>query len=145
MSKTSHGQRFFIRLFFTAAILFLSLQIISGYRDTMGYRYARLTGNEAGDWTYGSQVVTFFLQEYALMPYLRVLVNSEVKGVFNNRYVTVAVHEGDSIELDGTFYNRPVSVEVLDVSERVVNPRKGAVLRLHGNMLSLGKVKINGR
>lgn len=126
-----------MRVFFTAVILFFSLQIFSGYRDMPAE-------NSETHWVSGSQVVTFFLRDYSLMPYVRVLVNGEVKGAFDRKYVTVAVREGDSIAIDGTFYARPVSIEVLDASSAVKNPRVGSVYRLNGSMISLGEVKISG-
>ncbi|MCL6609903.1 MAG: hypothetical protein K6T66_00025 [Peptococcaceae bacterium] len=99
-------------------------------------------GGQAG-WTPGSPVVTFYLKDYSLMPYLRVVVNGEVAGSFKNRYVTVPVQDGDVIALDGTFYNRPVAVEVLGVSAGVAFPAEGGVITLDGNLVTLGRVRVN--
>lgn len=144
MSRNEYAGRLLLRVLFSAVILFFSLQIFSGYRDMPAENSGRLSGRGETDWVSGSQVVTFFLADYSLLPYVRVLVNGEVKGSFEKRYVTVAVREGDSIAIDGTFYARQVSIEVLDVSSGVKSPRKGSVYRLNGSVISLGEVKISG-
>jgi len=97
------------------------------------------------DWTADRQLVTFYLHDYSLLPYVRVVVNGEVKGAFSSRYVTVAVQEGDSLALDGTFYNRPVKVEVLDVSGGVKSPRRGDLIQINGGLVKLGQVAVGSR
>lgn len=142
LSGNINSERLLARVLFSAVMLFVSLQFFSSYPDTLSEDSRRLAGSGETDWASGSQVVTFYLVDYSLMPYIRVLVNGEVKGAFDKRYVTVAVREGDSIAIDGVFYARPVSIEVLDVSSGVKNPRKGSVYRINGNIISLGEVKI---
>ncbi len=137
------AEKLLSRMLFAAAALFLSLQLASGYRDQAAVDGRSPFGNGAG-WAEGGQAVTFYLRDYSLLPYVRVVVNNEVRGNFKNRYVTVAVHDGDSLVIDGTFYNRPVSIEVLDVSGAVRFPRKGDVINLNGNLVSLGRVETEG-
>lgn len=144
MLKRCYSKRLFLRVFFTLAILFLSLHLITGYQDTIGTGEPQITVPTVTEWTAGSTVITFCLQDFALMPHLRVMVNNQITGSFNNRYFTVAVQEGDSISLDGTFYNMPVNVEVFDASSGVIHPKTGSVLRVYGNVVSLGTVEING-
>ena len=134
------AEKLLIRLLFTAVVLFLSVHIMADSggteRETIG-----TPAMIAGEWTCGSQVVTFFLRDYSLMPHLKVLVNGEERGKFQNRYVTVAVTEGDFISIDSTFYSRPASIEVLDVSQGLKNPGKGEVFRLKGNVAAVGIVR----
>jgi hypothetical protein len=125
-----------MRVFFSSVILFLSLHLMSNYKNSAwgDHRNAAVT---VKDWDCDSHIVTFFLRDYSLMPHVKVLVNGEVRGVFNNRYVTVAVREGDRIDIDGTFYERPINIEVLDVSRGINNPPKGSVFTLKGTVVSL--------
>ncbi|MHB8158656.1 MAG: hypothetical protein ACYDEQ_14935 [Desulfocucumaceae bacterium] len=83
--------------------------------------------------------MTLYLSDYSLLPHLRVLVNGEVKVTFNSRYLALAVNSGDVIAVDGTFYKRPVKVEVYNVSKNIKSPRCGDRLQLNGNVASLGK------
>jgi hypothetical protein len=89
------------------------------------------------------QVITLQLKNYSLLPMARVLVNDEPQGQFNNRYVTVLVSPGDTIKIDGTRYNRAIDIEVLDVSQEVVFPAAGSKFRVEGNVVSMGKVRLN--
>lgn len=142
MPGGGYAERVLVRLLFSAAVLFLSLRLVSSWGEpapAAGWQPA-----SGSDWSGDSRVVTFYLREYQLMPYARVVVNGEVRGGFTGRYLTVAVHDGDSLALDGTFYNRPISVEVLDVSSGVKVPRKGEVITLKGNVVPLGRVEPAG-
>ncbi|KUK81119.1 MAG: putative membrane protein [Pelotomaculum thermopropionicum] len=87
--------------------------------------------------------VTFQLKNYSLLPMARVLVNNEPRGIFDNRYVTVLVGEGDMIKIDGTRYDRAIDIEVLDVSKGVVLPAAGSEFRVEGNVVAVGKVCLN--
>jgi hypothetical protein len=92
-----------------------------------------------------SPVVTLQLKNYSTLPLARVLVNGESRGEFRDRYVTVFVREGDVLEVDGTRYNRPLDIEVLDVSREVVLPPAGTRIRVEGNISSLGQVRLSDR
>lgn len=144
MSNRPYTENIILRVFFSLVILFFALNIISVYMDIPAEISGPPPGSAVSDWTPGQPVLTLFLQEYSLMPYVRVLVNGEVKGSFRSRYVTLAVQDGDSVSLDGAFYDLPVNIEVLDVSGGIIRPMKGSVLTLRGNVTHLGKVKISG-
>jgi hypothetical protein len=90
-------------------------------------------------------VITFQLKNYSTLPLARVLVNGESRGEFRDRYVTVFVREGDMIEVDGSRYNRPLDIEVLDVSREVLVPSAGDHLRVEGGITCLGRVHLGNR
>lgn len=133
------------RVLFSVFVIFLSLHLLTDFRGAGGHAGGSPAAPHQGEWNFSSPVVMFYLKDYSLMPHLKVLVNGEVKGVFNNRYVAVEVGPGDAISLDGTYYNRPVYIEVLDVSKEVANPKTGAVHKVNGNIISLGKVSLRGK
>jgi len=97
----------------------------------------------AGD--LNNPVITLRLNRYSALPLARVLVNGESGGQFTDRYVTVFVREGDLLEIDGTRYNRPFEVEVLDVSRGVVLPEPGATIKVQGTVSAIGRVRLSER
>ncbi|MFZ5650071.1 MAG: hypothetical protein ACOY4I_04345 [Bacillota bacterium] len=145
MQRAGFSETIIIRVLFSVFVIFLSLHLLTDFRDASGQAGRSPDAPHPGEWSFESPVVTFYLKDYSLLPHLKVIVNGEVKGVFNNRYVTVEVHPGDVISLDGTYYNRQVSIEVLDTSKEVTSPRAGSVYRLNGNILSLGRVSAKGK
>ncbi len=88
-------------------------------------------------------VVTLQLKNFSSLPHAKVLVNGEAKGEFKNRYVTVFVQEGDVLEVDSTRYNRPLDIEVLDVSKGVLLPVAGTRIRVDGCIGTLGQVRLH--
>lgn len=90
-------------------------------------------------------VVTLQLKNFSSLPLAKVLINGEPRGEFRDRYVTVFVREGDVLEIDGTRYNRPLDIEVLDVSREVIMPVAGARITVEGSVSPLGKVRLSGR
>lgn len=92
-----------------------------------------------------SPVVTLQLKNYSSLPLAKVLVNGKSRGEFRDRYVTVFVREGDVLEVDGTRYNRPLDIEVLDVSKEVILPATGTRVRVEGNISALGQVSLSDR
>lgn len=92
-----------------------------------------------------SPVVTLQLKNFSSLPLAKVLVNGEPRGEFRDRYVTVFVREGDLLEVDGTRYNRPLDIEVLDVSKEVIQPAAGTRIRVKGTIGVIGKVHLSDR
>lgn len=144
MSGKGSFESLTVRIIFSLVIIFLSLQLFGGFRDYYSTPGATATAEQTYYFSGDEQVVTLYLQKYSLLPRLKVLVNGESRGSFNSRYVTVAVRSGDVITLDGTFYKRPVDIEILDSSKAVRSPSKGKILHLNGTIISLGKVVTSG-
>lgn len=92
-----------------------------------------------------SPVITLQLKNFSSLPLAKVLVNGEPRGEFRDRYVTVFVREGDLLEVDGTRYNRPLDIEVLDVSKEVIQPAAGTRIRVKGTIGVIGKVHLSDR
>ncbi len=92
---------------------------------------------------FSKPVVTFKLKGFSSLPLARVLVNGESAGVFSERYVTVFVGEGDTLEIDGTRYNRPFEIEVLDVGRGVAGPQPGLSVKVNGGVCAVGVVRMS--
>ncbi|HOV78634.1 MAG TPA: hypothetical protein PK728_00885 [Bacillota bacterium] len=90
-------------------------------------------------------VVTLQLKDFSSLPLARVLVNGEARGTFKDRYVTLHVKEGDLLEIDGTRYELPFEVEVLDISKELDYPPAGTEIRVGSGINSIGKVSLRGR
>lgn len=92
---------------------------------------------------FSKPVVTFKLKGFSALPLARVLVNGESAGVFSERYVTVFVGEGDTLEIDGTRYDRPFEIEVLDVGRGVLSPQPGSSITVDGGVSVIGVVRVS--
>lgn len=88
-------------------------------------------------------LVTFQMLDYTTLPMAAVLVNGEIKGSFEQRYVTVPVAHGDVLEIDTHYYRHPVSFKVVETFGDVTWPAKGRVFTVEGTTKKLGTVKIN--
>lgn len=99
--------------------------------------------NVAGDPL--NPIIILRINKYSALPLARLLVNGEAAGQFSDRYVTVYVRDGDLLEIDGTRYNRPFEVEVLDVSGGVISPAPGAAIKVQGTVSAIGKVRLSER
>lgn len=90
----------------------------------------------------GEPVMTLLLKEYSSLPKMYLLVNGEPAGGFDDRYLTFQVQDGDLLELDASFYNHQVEVEVVTASENIIFPKKKEIVVING-IHTLGKVKID--
>ncbi|CCO09008.1 hypothetical protein [Desulforamulus hydrothermalis] len=90
-------------------------------------------------------VLILQLINFSTLPKAKVLVNGQVKGDFSHPYVTVAVCQGDCVEVDTTFYDHLVTIKVLDSTRQVMSPAKGAEFTGRKTVIALGHVKLAGR
>lgn len=86
--------------------------------------------------------VTLHLVNYHGLPEMNILVNGKSIGNFYNRQVTIQVQQGDIIELDTSNYQNSVDVKVINTSEGVAFPEKGAIFSINKGVLSLGSVQL---
>jgi hypothetical protein len=141
--------RFLIALVFSVAVLALASQAWlagSQIKEAAWPAFSREPAQPEGISIAGdprNPVITLKLNKYSALPLARLLVNGETAGRFNDRYITVFVREGDLLEIDGTRYDRPFEVEVLNVSRGVVSPVPGATVKVQGTVSAVGKVSLS--
>ena len=140
MSGTKMAEATISSLLLTFAVIFLSIHVMSNYSFSENPYEPVNTAGTTSDISADTRVITLYLKDYSLLPHMRVLVNGDVRGEFKNRYVTVTVNSGDMISIDGTYYNLPVTVEVLNSSKSVTSPRPGDIFHVKGDIAALGKV-----
>lgn len=138
-----------IRIVIAAALLVLAAQVFlaggqygQGVEPAISHNYMAPQQVAAGR-DLNKPVVTFKLKGFISLPQARLLVNGEEAGVFNDRYVTVSVAEGDTLQIDGTRYDRPFEIEVLDVSRQVVEPQPGFSFKVNGSLGHIGVVRLS--
>ena len=85
-------------------------------------------------------MVTFQLLDYSSLPRAEVLVNGQKVAAFAERFVTVPVADGDVLEIDAKFYQRPVSFKVLDTYGGVKWPQVDDTFKIDGTIKKLGTV-----
>jgi hypothetical protein len=141
MSRKSSFETAAVRLLLSLGIIFLSLHLLGVPGENAGGLPETARATEYNrEFSPDDPVVILYLRDYSLLPHLKVLVNSEVRGTFQSRYVTVPVHSGDTLAIDGTFYSQPLSIEVLSTSKAITSPRSGEIVHLNGNVAHLGRV-----
>lgn len=86
--------------------------------------------------------ITLYLENYSALPHLVVLVNGNKMDVFDDRYVTIPVQDGDRVEIDSTFYSNEVLVKVLNTTADVIIPMIDKQLALKNNIVPVCTVKL---
>lgn len=80
------------------------------------------------------------LVNFSTLPKAQVLINGSVKANFSHPFVILPVLAGDLVEVDVTYYDHPVVIKVLDTSEGIARPVKGAEISGKKTVLVIGKV-----
>ncbi|MDD4335021.1 MAG: hypothetical protein PHY77_05365 [Desulfotomaculaceae bacterium] len=137
-----------VRIVVAAALLVLAAQVFlagpygQNVEPVISHDYMAPQQTAAGR-DLNKPVVTFKLKEFISLPQARLLVNGEAAGVFSDRYVTVSVAEGDTLQVDGTRYERPFEIEVLNVSREVTEPQPGFSIKVNGSLGHIGVVRLS--
>lgn len=84
--------------------------------------------------------ITLALVNYSSLQKAKVLVNGKSVGTFLNKYVLVNVKEGDILEIDGTFYNHPIKVEVYETEPAVKGLKEGQKFTVKKEILTLTEI-----
>lgn len=112
----------------------------------------RLEGEPYQEWSQGSArvmeaeslifaYVTIELEDYSSLAKANLLINGKQVTDFRNKKVIVKVYPGDVIELDGSFYRRPVDFKVVRTSPNILEPALNHKVQTCANVVLLGKVK----
>jgi len=88
--------------------------------------------------------ITFKLRDFAAAPKVDLKVNGRAVAKFKNGEVTVAVDDGDLIELDGGFYTHQLVFAVKATSGPVSYPKIGQEFVVQHGVTAVGRVKIEG-
>lgn len=95
-------------------------------------------GEAAGD---REITATFELLDVTSLSNAKIMVNGSVTDDFRNRYATVKVAPGDALEIDGTFYEQPFRVKLVDIYPEVYSPLKGVTHTIKQERHLIGKVE----
>lgn len=85
--------------------------------------------------------ITLALVDYSSLQKAKVLVNGEVKGNFLNKYVSVNLHQGDLLEVDGKFYTHSFKVKLIEVSPALAGLKQGQQFTVKAEELTLGEIQ----
>lgn len=140
MPVKSNFESIAVRLLLSLGIIFLSLHLLGGAGQNTADPETAPASAAKVEFNADDPVITLYLKDYSLLPYLKVLVNRELRGTFQSRYVTIPVQNGDSIAVDGTYYREPLSIEILTTSRAITKPHSGEIIHLNGNVAELGQV-----
>lgn len=85
-------------------------------------------------------VLTIVVEEYSALPKSVILVNGKERAHFEDRQVRIEVMAGDTIEIDSTSYDFPISYRITSVSENLSFPEKDEVYTANHSIVMIGKV-----
>lgn len=85
--------------------------------------------------------VTLALKEVAALPYCRVLVNGETAACFQEKEVQLLLSAGDHVEVDATYYNFPVQIEVQEGAENLLYPRVKQCFEVQKGIVWIGEIQ----
>ncbi len=87
------------------------------------------------------ETIILQLVNFSTLPKAKILINGQYQGDFTHPYVTLAVSEEDTIEVDCTFYEHPVVVKIVDSSKAILKPAKGMDFTGQKTIITIGKVE----
>ena len=87
--------------------------------------------------------VTLQLENYSSLAKAKVMVNGHEAGDFTEKQVSVMVHPGDLLEVDGSFYQQAIRVKVLDTSSIIKLPEEGKEFLIRSGITELGRVEFS--
>lgn len=75
-------------------------------------------------------VVIFSLVDYTSLAQAAIYVNGKKRADFAEKYAAIAVYPGDLVELDASFYEKPVFIQVMQNDRKVIKLKEGTIIRL---------------
>lgn len=87
-------------------------------------------------------VMTFELLDVSSLSKAKILVNGSPEADFSEKYATVKITPGDLVVLDGTFYERPFRIKLLDIYPDVVRPVKGVIYTVKQEQHRVGRLEV---
>lgn len=138
-------EKVLVRLVIAGAVMLVLAQAVvvksptAGLLDMNGHKeYVPVTANVKDP--ENTIVMTFELLDASSLSKAKILVDGTPAGDFSERYATVRVAPGDLVEIDGTFYERPFRVKLLDIYPGVAKPVKGAIYKIKLDKRRVGRV-----
>ncbi|NPV26297.1 MAG: hypothetical protein HPY81_02325 [Firmicutes bacterium] len=89
--------------------------------------------------------LTVSLLNYSSLQKAVLLRNGEPIGDFRDKHLTVRVHAGDVLEVDGSYYNYPLALEITAASENIVSPKVKQRIEVKHNVVKLGVVQLKDK
>jgi len=86
--------------------------------------------------------VTIQIENFSSLEKAVLLINGKKVTDFRQKQVTVKVSPGDVLAIDGSFYIHELIFKVAAVSENVAQPEIGQVIRVKGDVVTIGEVKL---
>lgn len=154
-STAAKGEKLLLKvvvLGFVALVIAQSLLTNDSMRFYLSWA-ERLEGEPFGEWVSSSARVmdsqselfanlTVELQDFSSLAKAGLLINGEKAADFRLKQVTVKVFPGDTIEIDGSFYSRPLTFKVVQASSHLSQPCLHQLVQTDSNRVFLGKVKL---
>ncbi len=86
--------------------------------------------------------ITLELTNYSSLEKALVLVNGQVAGDFREKRITIPVQAGDTVEVDGSYYQYPLSILVQQVSDNIASPKAKQVIKVERSRARIGQITL---
>lgn len=129
---------FVILLGVQAALLNPGMRASVSIKDTME---GAPLGSEESLYTEGMLELRLLDEERNSL--VKILINGEEAGTFDDALLAVPVIQGDVLEIDASLVEYPVQVSVESVSEPLDRSLEGEIFRAEGNIVKIGKIRMD--
>lgn len=85
--------------------------------------------------------ITLEMKDYSSLARAYVIINGKKAADFRDKRVIVKVFSNDIVEVDGSFYQRPLKFSVVGISPHLSKPVLNQTIETQGNVALLGKVQ----
>lgn len=85
--------------------------------------------------------ITLEMKDYSSLAQAYVIINGEKAADFRSKRVIVKVFSNDVVEVDGSFYQRPLKFSVVDISHHLSKPVLHQTIETQSSVALLGKVQ----
>jgi hypothetical protein len=149
-----YGEKILVRVVIFGLVALVGVQAMLT-SDSMRFYLSwaeRLEGQPFPEWSNPSARVmdaessvfahlTVELMDFSSLSKAKVLLNDVEIADFRNKKVTIKVYPGDTIKIDGTFYNRKLKFVISEISPNISAPDLHQVIQTDSTVESFGQVK----
>lgn len=84
--------------------------------------------------------VTIEVEKFSSLPKARIMVNGKEQGIFTQRQVPLTLKAGDTLEIDASAYNFPISFVIAGVSPNTEFPSAGQTYTANKTIVMVGRI-----
>ena len=79
-------------------------------------------------------------EKFSALPHAKILVNGQEKYNFSDKKVIFDINAGDTVKIDSTAYNFPISYKIVEVSDNLAFPEQEQIFTANQTVVMIGKI-----